>query len=460
LADTPTKSFYLDTMRNPNMKKTIFRLFVLFCILGPGLVLAQNPLIMNQFTADPTARVFEGKVYVYPSHDVNCGTDWFCMKDYHVFSSENLLDWTDHGVIVTQEKVAWVDSTKNSMWAPDCYEKGGKYYFYFPAIAHSNTGVQGMSIGVAISEAPYGPFTPEPEPIKGVSGIDPNVFIDKDGQAYLFWASMEALLGAKLKENMLELASKPQQINSLPEGMKEGPFLFERNGIYYFTFPHVIERTEALVYSMGRNPLGPFEYKGIIMDEHPSGCWTNHHSILEYKGQWYLFYHHNDLSPQFDKNRSIRADRFFFNEDGMIQKVIPTLRGVGIVQATDKIQIDRYSNISEKGAAITFLDANHTLLGWKTILTTKDAWIGFNRVDFGEGDFKSVDLRVLSETGSTIELQVGEKDALVTVKSEIPMSKDWQIVNTGIKDVPPGIHNIGVFLRDLGRVEIDWVRFK
>ena len=442
------------------MKKIIFGLLMSFCILGPGFVLAQNPLIMDQFTADPTARVFEGKVYVYPSHDVNCGTDWFCMKDYHVFSSENLLDWTDHGVIVTQERVAWVDSSKNSMWAPDCYEKGGKYYFYFPALAHPSTGIKGMAIGVAVSDTPYGPFTPEPEPIKGVSGIDPNVFIDKDGQAYLYWASMETLLGAKLKENMLELATEPQPIDSLPEGMKEGPFLFERNGIYYFTFPHVIEKTEALVYGMGNNPLGPFEYKGIIMDEHPSACWTNHHSILEYKGQWYLFYHHNDLSPHFDKNRSIRADSLIFNEDGSIQKVIPTLRGVGLMQATEKIQIDRYSNISEEGAAITFLDTNNTFLGWKTILTTKDAWIKFNSVDFGEGDLESVKLKALSETGSTIELQVGEINAFVTLKVEIPMGRDWQIVNTDIKDVPPGIHNISLILKKPEKVEIDWIRFE
>jgi hypothetical protein len=429
-------------------------------MLTAAYVLAQNPLIMDQFTADPTARVFEGKVYVYPSHDVNCGTDWFCMKDYHVFSSENLIDWTDHGMIVTQERVAWVDSTKNSMWAPDCYKKGDRYYFYFPAIAHPNTGIRGMTIGVAISDKPYGPFRPEPEPIKGVSGIDPNVFIDIDGQAYLYWASMEALLGAKLKENMLELATEPQPIDSLPEGMKEGPFLFERNGIYYFTFPHVIEKTEALVYGMGHNPLGPFEYKGIIMDEHPSECWTNHHSILEYKGQWYLFYHHNDLSPHFDKNRSIRADRLSFNEDGTIQRVVPTLRGVGLIQATDKIQIDRFSHIGEEGAAITFLNTDNTFLGWKTILSTKDAWIKFDRVDFGEGKLESVNLRVLSETGSTLELQIGEKNAFTTLKVEIPMSKDWQIATANAEDVPPGIHNIGVILRSSDRVEIDWVRFQ
>lgn len=441
------------------MKKR-FVLVVFFCLVGTSMVLAQNPLIMDQFTADPTARVFEGRMYVYPSHDINCGTNWFCMEDYHVFSSENLVDWTDHGMIVTQEKVEWVDSNRFSMWAPDCYEKDGKYYFYFPAIADSATGIRGMAIGVAISETPYGPFIPEPRPIKGVSGIDPNVFIDRDGQAYLYWVGMRRLNGARLKDNMLELASEPIQIDSLPRGMKEGPFLFERNGVYYFTFPHVIEKTEALVYGMGDDPLGPFEYKGIIMDEHPSKCWTNHHSIVAYNGQWYLFYHHNDLSPRFDKNRSIRADSLFFNEDGTIRKVIPTFRGVGLTQATGEIQIDRYSAISEKGAAIDFLDTANTFEGWKTILDTAGAWIKYNAVDFGNKNLKSAYFKVWSETGSTLELRIGRKDEIKVVKVEIPGSKEWQVVRIKMKKLPHGIQNLSLVLKDAGRVEIDWIRFE
>ena len=442
------------------MKKGQSGLLLFFLLTATIVAFAQNPLIRDQFTADPTARVFEGRVYVYPSHDVNCGTGWFCMKDYHVFSSENLVDWTDHGVIVTQEKVAWVDSTKNSMWAPDCFEKDGKYYFYFPAIANVKKGRFGMAIGVAISDTPYGPFTPEPEPIEGVSGIDPNVFMDRDGQAYLYWAGMGGLRGARLKENMLELAAEPQVIDSLPDGMKEGPFLFERNGIYYFTFPHVIKETEALVYCTGDNPMGPFEYRGIIMEEHPSGCWTNHHSILEYKGQWYLFYHHNDLSPDFDKNRSICADSLFFNEDGTIPKVIPTLRGVGVTQATDRIQIDRYSAISEQGAAVAFLDTAEPFAGWKTVLTAPNAWIKYNCVDFGDGKRKTIKIRALSESGGILELHIGKKDAFISAKVKIPMGQDWQIVSAGIDSIPPGIQNVGLILRGTGSAEIDWIRFE
>jgi len=435
------------------------------CVLGGGTAGAQNPLIMDQFTADPTARVFEGRVYVYPSHDVNCGTDWFCMKDYHVFSSENLVDWTDHGLIVDQEKVPWVDASKNSMWAPDCYERNGKYYFYFPAIANEQSGVTGMTIGVAVSDTPYGPFKPEPKPIRGVSGIDPNVFIDKDGQAYLYWAGVgKGLVGAELKENMLELAEEPKVMESLPEGMKEGPFLFERNGIYYFTFPHVIENTEALVYAMGDHPLGPFEYKGIIMDEHPSRCWTNHHSILEYKGQWYLFYHHNDLSPDFDKNRSIRADKLFFNKDGTIQKVIPTLRGVGIVPATNKIQLDRYSAISEQGASIAFLEEDEPFAGWKTILEGENAWIRFDNVDFSNSGSRTVKIRAKSQSGGSVAIQFlddnGDVQGVAQGIVDVPKSADWQIVSENLKINTSMTKDIKLLLKSPGRVEIDWIRFE
>src|SRR5688572_11929751 len=173
---------------------------------------AQNPIVRNQFTADPSARVFGDRVYVYPSHDILCEEGkgrpgWFCMEDYHVFSSANLTDWTDHGVIVSQEKVKWVNDTTYSMWAPDCIYRNGKYYFYFPARVKATT--PGFSIVVDVADKPTGPFAVQPEPIRGVRGIDPAVFVDKDGQAYMYCAQ-GALYMARLKENMLELASEPE----------------------------------------------------------------------------------------------------------------------------------------------------------------------------------------------------------------------------------------------------------
>ena len=174
---------------------------------------------------------------------------------------------------------------------------------------------------------------PQPTPIKGVHGIDPNVFIDKDGQAYLYYCAGKYLWSKAERKHAGTCFRTSRSCKISPDkGLKEGPFLFERNGIYYLTYPHVADKTERLEYAIGDNPLGPFKVTGVIMDESPD-CWTNHQSIIQYKNQWYLFYHHNDYSPHFDKARSIRADSLFFNADGTIQKVIPTLRGIGVTKA-------------------------------------------------------------------------------------------------------------------------------
>jgi hypothetical protein len=417
---------------------------------------------MDQFTADPTARVFEGRIYVYPSHDILASpgrgrTNWFCMEDYHVFSSENLIDWTDHGVIVSQTTVDWVNPTSYSMWAPDCVFKNGKYYFYFPAMGKA--GGRGNRIGVAISDKPSGPFHPEPNPIAGAAGIDPNVFIDKDGQAYIYYAQGRISV-AKLKDNMLELDGRPQVIANLPTtGLIEGPFMFERNGNYYLSYPHAT-KTERLEYAMGKNPLGPFDVTGVIMDESPSGCWTNHHSVLEYKGQWYLFYHDKDLSPGFDKARSIRADVLSFNDDGTIKKVVPTLRGIGVADAKSKLQIDRYSAISSEGASVSFLDDANPHEGWKVVLSEQNAWIQYNSVDFGKGNLASAKVRAASPTGGAIDIRLDKVDGPLLAKVDIGKNADWNIVSSKLATVPSGTHDLVIVLSEKSQVELDWVSFE
>ena len=434
-------------------------LFILsaFFLFSTNSVRADNPLILDQFTADPTARVFEGKMYVYPSHDIPVPPDsgvrsnWFCMEDYHVFSSENLMEWTDHGVILTQTDIPWLERKSYNMWAPDCVSRDGKYYFYFPT---------GRRIGVAIADEPYGPFKPQEKPIEGARGIDPCVFIDKDGSAYLY-SSMNRIFVAKLKDNMVKLDSEQQVIGNLPpKGLIEGPFVFERNGIYYLTYPHVANKTERLEYATSTSPMGPFEHQGVIMDESPGGCWTNHHSIVEYKGQWYLFYHDNDLSPDFDKNRSIRADYLYFNDDGTIQKAVPTLRGVGVANALDEIQIDRYSVISPEGVSIEYVDAQQTSKGWKAILSAQDAWVQYNKVDFGEKKLKSVGIKAASQTGARLEIRLDKSGGPLAAQVNIPKNAEWSIVNSGLSESSSGIHDLVVILKDTKPVEIDWIKFE
>lgn len=443
---------------------SLFLSLLILIMLSSMNVYSQNPFIRDQFTADPSARVFNGRVYVFPSHDIPAPEDfarkdWFCMEDYHVFSSSNLSDWTDHGVIVSQENVNWVNSATYSMWAPDCIERNGRYYFYFPANVKPGSG-RGFGIGVAVADKPEGPYTRQPEPIKGVVGIDPNVFIDKDGQAYLYW-SQGNIFGAKLKENMLELDSEVTVIKEMPaKGLKEGPYLFERKGTYYMTYPHVQNRTERLEYATGDNPMGPFKFAGVIMDESPTGCWTNHHSIIEYEGQWYLFYHHNDLSPKFDKNRSVRIDSLFFNDDGSIRKVIPTLRGVGVSDARGVIEIDRYSSISEKGTSTEFLDPTDTFKGWKLILNAPGSWVKYNSVDFGKKKTGSVEITVSSSTGATLLLRADKPESPVISEVNIPAGDGWNTVSARVKKLKPGVHHLLITLKGEGDVEIDHLSFK
>ena len=465
---------------------------------------AQNPIVRDQFTADPTARVFNNKVYLYPSHDITPPEgqrqDWFCMADYHVFSSENLTDWTDHGVIVSQENVPWGKPDGYSMWAPDCVCKDGKYYFYFPNAPKSG---RGFAIGVATADRPEGPFTLEPEPIKGVSGIDPCVLIDNDGQAYIYWSGM-GIRSGKLKSNMKELDGELQEVKmpkrdgapemppmkvggqmmeGLPEGFKEGPFAFRRGDWYYLTFPWVRGETgegknptETLAYAMSKSPLGPWDFKGIIMAEHANGCWTNHHSIVEYKGQWYLFYHTNFFSPNDDKRRSACIEKVTFNADGTIQEVQETMRGVGINKATEKIEVDRFSTGSPDIKTEDVYTTNQMRGGCVT-LPKKGSWVLYKDVDFSVLDDAYVIVRAKANDNTAFCIR--EKSATgkviasftMTVKSEMtrpgmstPFRRDqsnqWLMLTEPLKYVPKGVGDLVITCDGDASVSIDWVQFK
>ena len=463
--------------------------FLTLFLSVPLLSMAQNPIIRDQFTADPTARVFNDKVYLYPSHDImppeGQRQDWFCMEDYHVFSSENLTDWTDHGVIVTQNKVPWVRPNSYSMWAPDCVYRNGKYYFYFPAGAEG----RGFGVGVAIADNPEGPFIPEPEPIKGINGIDPCVLLASDGNAYIFWGAGRC---AKLKDNMKEIADDtPSEtvkwgdrefemkgvncLKDLPSRQAEGPFAFEYNGNYYLTYPYVRENTEVLGYAMSKNPMGPYEYKGLIMAEHDNGCWTNHHSIINYKGQWYLFYHRNWFSPRDDKRRSACIEKLFFNPDGTIQEVKPTMRGVGINAATEKIEIDRYSAASAD-VTTQLIDTVNTFRSYEATLPAKGSWLCYKDIDFSvltDGYFvisakaadntafyireKSADGKILAKIEMTVK---PEQAPGMPAMFRRDFTNQWLTMTASLDYTPKGVSDLVITNEGDAAVSVDWIQFK
>ncbi|ORX97104.1 glycosyl hydrolase [Clohesyomyces aquaticus] len=319
----------------------------------------KDPIVTHVFTADPSAHVFNGKLYVYPSHDRetdikdNDNGDQYDMNDYHVFSMDSVGGpVTDHGVALKQEDIPWVSK---QLWAPDAAEKNGKYYLFFPA--RDKEGI--FRVGVAVADKPEGPFAPEPEPIKGSFSIDPATFVDDDGQAYLYfggiwggqlqcwstgkfvqenYSKMEAQEGpalcakvAKLSEDMTSLTSDVQDVVILDEEGKpllssdhdrrffEAAWMHKYKGKYYFSYS--TGDTHFLCYATSDSPLGPFQYGGRILE--PVIGWTTHHSIVEFKGKWYLFYHDTSLSGGVNHLRCVKIREIVYDEQGKISLAEP-----------------------------------------------------------------------------------------------------------------------------------------
>ncbi|KAK6088914.1 Xylosidase/arabinosidase 1 [Seiridium cupressi] len=320
------------------------------------------PLITHLYTADPSAHVFNGRVYIYPSHDretdiaFNDNGDQYDMADYHVFSTSSLdppyTDVVDHGVVLKTEDVPWVSK---QLWAPDAAEKNGKYYLYFPA--RDKEGI--FRIGVAVGDKPEGPFVPDPEPIKGSISIDPASFVDEDGKAFLYfgglwggqlqcyqdgsdkfeakWQGPQEPAGkekkalfpkvARLGDDMRSFDGDIQDLVILaPETGEpidaddhdrrffEAAWLHRKDGVYYFSYS--TGDTHYIVYATSNSPLGPFTYAGRILE--PVLGWTTHHSIVEFQGRWLLFHHDCELSKGVDHLRSVKVKEIFYDKEGKI----------------------------------------------------------------------------------------------------------------------------------------------
>ncbi|MDF7798610.1 family 43 glycosylhydrolase [Pontiellaceae bacterium B1224] len=278
-----------------------------------------NPIITHMFTADPSAHVWEdGKMWIYPSHDQDNAKSYNSMNGHHVFSSEDLVTWTDHGQIMHTDDISWARS--GHLWAPDCAYKDGTYYYYYPVRDKENKN----RIGVATSSSPAGPFTDSGSFIAETDEIDPACFVDDDGQAYLYWGGHH-LRFVTLNDDMKSHSGVTHV--ELPN-FYEGPWMHKRNGIYYLSYATGVKK--PIAYCTSPSPTGPFTYRGVLMDAEVTGGATNHHSIVKYKGRWYIFYHNIALSD-ISCRRSVCVDYLYYNEDGTIKKVVQTKESVAPV---------------------------------------------------------------------------------------------------------------------------------
>ena len=313
---------------------------ILICIIQ-GITAQNNPFIRDLYTADPSAHVWkDGRLYVYPSHDVDPPRGCDLMDKYHVYSTDDMMNWVDHGEILSSEQVPWGRKEGGFMWAPDCAYKNGIYYFYFPHPSGTDWN-NTWKIGIATSKHPTKDFEVQGY-IAGLDSfamIDPCVFVDTDGQAYFYYGGGAKCKGGRLKNNMVELDGPLQDMTGL-EDFHEGAWVFRRGNKYYMMYADNLSGRNRLRYASSDSPLGPWKYHGMLLD--PVSSDTSHGSIVEYKGQWYIFYHTCDISGR-GNLRSICYDKIYFNEDGTIQKVIPTT-GLGASRRKNRIDanwIDR-----------------------------------------------------------------------------------------------------------------------
>lgn len=316
-----------------------------------------EPLVTHIYTADPSAHVFEDKLYIYPSHDLehdgedNDNGDQYKMEDYHILSMDDVdAPCIDHGEALHMKNVPWVSG---QMWAPDAAYKNDTYYLFFPA--RDKEGI--FRLGVATSKNPAGPFDPQPNYIEGSFSIDPAVLVDDDGSSYIYFGGLwggqlekwqtgkfvadaegpaadAPAIGprvAKLSEDMLSFEEAPEEIVILDENGNpitagdeerryfEGPWMHKYNGKYYLSYS--TGTTHYLAYAIGESPKGPFTYQGKILD--PVIGWTTHHSIVEFKGKWYLFYHDSSLSGGVNHKRCVKFRELKYNPDGTIIPMKP-----------------------------------------------------------------------------------------------------------------------------------------
>lgn len=316
-----------------------------------------EPLVSHIYIADPSAHVFNNKIYIYPSHDIDAGIpfndngDHFGMVDYHVISMDSINgEAKDHGVALHVDDVPWAS---RQMWAPDATCKNGKYYLVFPA--KNKEGI--FQLGIAVSDSPVGPFKAEPNPIIGSYSIDPAIFVDDDGEYYTYFggiwggqlqkyrnnqydpknelpAKNEKALGpivAKMTNDMLQFAETPKEIQILDENGEpltegdndkrffEASWMHKYNGKYYFSYS--TGDTHYICYAIGDNPYGPFIYQGRILE--PVIGWTSHHSICKVEGKWYLFYHDSSLSKGVTHLRSVKVSEIIHDENGRICTLKP-----------------------------------------------------------------------------------------------------------------------------------------
>ena len=437
------------------MNRKIISLVVFSTLFSFGAQ-AQHPIITTKYTADPAPMVYKDTVFLYTTHDED-NADGFLMKDWLLYTTTDMVNWTDQGVVASLKSFSWT-KTENGAWAEQVVERDGKFYMYCP--------IHGNGIGVLVSKTPYGPFIdPIGKPLvwqrEHWNDIDPTVFIDDDGQAYMYWGNPE-LYCVKLNKDMISYSGEIIKLTH-PEHYQEGPWFYKRKGKYYLGFASTC-CPEGLGYAMSDSPLGPWKTMGYIMTPTDKSR-GNHPGIMDYKGKSYVFGLNYDLmhittTMEHHERRSVSVAEMHYNNDGTIENV-PYWTKEGVKQLS---YLNPYRRVQAETMAWghglkTLSDKKQGV--YVTKIDNED-YLMVKGVDFKKGA-KTFTVNANSIKGGNIEIRLdslkGMKIGTCPIKGN--ENNGWNAINTKVSKVA-GVHDLYLVFKgdQTDLFNLDWWMFK
>lgn len=399
---------------------------------------AQRPIIQTKYTADPAPMVYNDTVFLYTTHDED-DAEGFKMQDWLLYTSTDMVNWTDHGVVASLKSFDWV-KRDNGAWAEQVIERNGKFYMYCP--------IHGNGIGVLVSDSPYGPFKdPLGKPLvwqkEHWDDIDPTVFIDEDGQAYMYWGNPNCYY-VKLNEDMISYSGDIVKLKETPEHYQEGPWFYKRNGHYYLAFASTC-CPEGIGYAMSDSPTGPWKTKGYIMrpTERTRG---NHPGIMDYKGKSYVFGLNYDLlkleTNTHYERRSVSVAEMHYNEDGTIQEVPywadTKLEQIGTFNPFRKVEAETMAwgyglkTTPNADKSLSVVDVNN------------GEYICVRGVDFGKNKARRFEVSALPLEGGNLKIRLDAPDGKIVGNVNIPQGNEtskYELYSCEVNAVS-GIHDL------------------
>lgn len=399
--------------------------------LFPSRAQADNPIVQTNYTADPAPMVHEGRLYVYTSHDEDVTVnDFYTMNDWWLYSTEDMVNWTDHGSPAGLDTFSW---STDSAWAPQGIFRNGQFYLYVPL--NNNTGAR---IGVGVSENVAGPFM---DPLgrelvqTAASDIDPTVFIDDDGQAYMYWGNA-TLQYVTLNEDMISYSGNPTEV-SMP-GFTEGPWLSKRESLYYLIFAGMGGGTEKISYATSDSPRGPWNVRGDIMAA--GSTYTNHAGVVDYKGHSYFFYHNSVLPGGNNYKRSVCVEEFTYGADGSIPLLTMSDEGPAAIDTLNPFEQVEAETIAFSSGLKTEV-CDDTGAGMNVTSISGGDYIKVKEVDFLDG-VTSFEARVSSATGNAaIELHLDSRDGTLLGSCDVSEATAWTTITCPVSG-GEGVHDL------------------